>query len=127
MPFVHLVIALALLEFVVFGMAVSRARSAYQVPAPAMSGHEVFDRYFRAHANTLEQLVLFVPSILLYAQYVSPRWAAAIGALFVIARPIYFVSYVRAPGARHVPFLLGVVPTGVLLIGGLWGALRAVL
>lgn len=127
MAFVHLVIALALIEFMVFGMAVSRARTTYGVPAPAMSGHETFDRYFRAHMNTLEQLVIFLPSILLFAAYASPRWAAALGALFVIARPLYFFGYTRSAEARHAGFLLGVVPTGVLLVGGLIGAGRAIL
>jgi len=62
MAYVHLVIGLALLEFVLFGYGVARARILYKVPAPAMSGHEVFDRYFRAQMNTLEQLVVFLPS-----------------------------------------------------------------
>jgi glutathione S-transferase len=126
MALVNLVIALALVEFVVFGIAVSRARSAYRVHAPAMSGHEVFDRYFRAHMNTLEQLVVFVPSILLFATYADARVAAALGALFVVARAFYFVGYVRAAEARHVPFILGVVPSAILLVGGLIGALRAI-
>ena len=63
MALVHLVIALALLEFFLFGWAVGHAREKYQVPAPAVSGNPTFERYFRAQMNTLEQLVIFVPSI----------------------------------------------------------------
>src|SRR5579872_7176263 len=72
MPLVHLVLALALAEFFFFGLAVARARATYNVPAPAMSGHEVFERYFRVQMNTLEHLVIFVPGLLLFASYVSP-------------------------------------------------------
>jgi len=66
MPFVHLVIALALVEFFLFGVAVARARARYDIPAPATIGNEVFERYFRVQMNTLEQLVIFVPSVLLF-------------------------------------------------------------
>ena len=75
MEIVAVVIALALLEFVVFGMLVGRARGRYGVNAPAVSGHEIFDRYFRVHYNTMEMLVTFVPSIWLFGLYVSPQWA----------------------------------------------------
>ncbi|HLY53305.1 MAG TPA: MAPEG family protein, partial [Steroidobacteraceae bacterium] len=63
MAVAHLVLALALLEFFYFGLAVARARATYKVPAPATSGNEVFERYFRVHMNTLEQLIIFVPGI----------------------------------------------------------------
>ena len=52
MEFVAFVIALALLEFAVFGMLVGWARGKYKVAAPAIGGHPVFERYFRAHQNT---------------------------------------------------------------------------
>ena len=79
MAYVHLVIVLALLEFLLFALAVGKARTRYKVPAPAMSGHEVFDRYFRAQMNTLEQLVVFLPSVWLFAYYIN-AWTAAAGA-----------------------------------------------
>ena len=53
MAYVQLVILLALLEYLLFGHAVGRAHSRYNVPAPATGGHEVFERYFRAQMNTL--------------------------------------------------------------------------
>ena len=46
MLWVEIVIALAVLEFVVFGIFVGRARSKYQVKAPATTGNEMFERYF---------------------------------------------------------------------------------
>jgi glutathione S-transferase len=122
MPYVHIVIALALLEFFLFGVAVARARATYRVMAPATAGHEVFERYFRVQMNTLEQLVIFVPSILMFGVYVSAWLAAALGLTFIIGRAVYFVGYVRAAEGRHIGFVLSAVPNLVLLGGGLAGA-----
>ena len=126
MAYVHLVIVLALLEFFLFGYAVGRARTRYQVPAPAMSGHEVFDRYFRAQMNTLEQLVVFLPSIWLFAHYINAWAAVALGALFIVGRALYFRGYVQAAESRHAGFVLSAVPSVTLLIGALIGVLRAI-
>ena len=52
MTLVHIVIALGLIEFFVFLMAVGRARGTYQLPAPATTGNEMFERYFRVQMNT---------------------------------------------------------------------------
>ena len=101
MEIVAVVIALALLEFVVFGMLVGRARGLYGVNAPAISGHEVFDRYFRVHYNTMEMLVTFVPSIWLFGLYVSPRWGAAIGAVYLVGRIVYRVATLPTPASAR--------------------------
>src|ERR1700724_4014027 len=102
MAYAHLVIALALLECRVFCFAVARARTRSNVPAPATTGNEVFERYFRVQMNTLEQLIVFVPSMLLFARYLNADIAAALGALFIIGRAVYFRGYVKAPAARHI-------------------------
>src|SRR5215475_14666379 len=109
MAYVELMIVLALLEFLLFGLAVGSARTRYKVPAPATAGHEVFERYFRVQMNTLEQLVVFLPAILLFAAYVNAYVAAALGVLFIIGRALYFRDYVRAPAKREVGFLLTVI------------------
>jgi uncharacterized membrane protein YecN with MAPEG domain len=127
MALVHLVIGLSLLEFFVFGLAVARARAQYQVPAPASSGHPVFDRTFRAQMNTLEQLVIFVPSMFIFAQYLNPYWAAGFGVLFIIGRAVYFFGYVKAAQSRHIGFNLSAAPNVALLLGAMIGALRALL
>jgi glutathione S-transferase len=127
MAYVHLVTALAVLEFALFCYAVGQARTRYKVPAPATSGHEVFDRYFRAQMNTLEQLVVFLPSLWLFAHYVNAWAAAALGALFIIGRALYFRGYVRAAESRHAGFMLSAIPNVTLLVGALIGVLRAIL
>jgi glutathione S-transferase len=125
MPLVHLVIALALVEFFLFCVAVARARTRYNIPAPATTGNDVFERYFRVQMNTLEQLVIFVPSVLLFARYVNVYGAAGLGVVFLIGRALYFQGYVKAPQARHVGFILSVVPNLALLIGAIIGAIVA--
>ncbi|HZC86898.1 MAG TPA: MAPEG family protein [Steroidobacteraceae bacterium] len=127
MAYVHLVIVLALLEFLLFGYAVGRARTRYKVPAPAMSGHEVFDRYFRAQMNTLEQLVVFLPSLWLFAHYINAWAAVLLGLLFIVGRALYFRGYVQAAESRHAGFVLSAIPNVTLLSGALIGVSRAIL
>jgi len=127
MSLVHLVLALALVEFFWFCWAVGRARERYEVPAPATTGNTAFECYFRVQMNTLEQLVIFVPSLVMFAHYWGPLVAAALGALFIIGRALYFYGYTRAPERRHTGFLLSSVPNLALLIGALLGAIRALI
>ncbi len=127
MEIVAVVIALALMEFVVFGMLVGRARGRYGVKAPATSGHEVFDRYFRVHYNTMELLVVFVPAIWLFGLYVSPAWGAILGAIYILGRILYLRSYVADPAKREFGFGMSVAPVFVLLIGALLGAAKSLL
>lgn len=121
---VALVILLALAEFVALGILVGRARGKYGVKAPATTGHEVFERWFRVHYNTMELLVVFVPSIWLFGLYVSPKIGAALGAVYLVGRVMYVRSYVRDPAARGGGFGLSMLPTLVLLVGAAIGAAR---
>lgn len=125
MALVHLVIGLALVQFFFFLGAVGRARVKYGVLAPATTGNEIFERYFRVQMNTLEQLVLFLPGIWLFALYVSAPIAAALGAVFILGRFFYFLSYVADPKKRSAGFGLSALPVVVLVAGGILGAARA--
>ena len=122
MQLVALVILLALAEFVALAILVGRARGKYGVKAPATTGHEVFERWFRVHYNTMELLVVFVPSIWLFGLYVSPKIGAALGAVYLVGRVMYVRSYVRDPAARGAGFGLSMLPTLVLLVGAAIGA-----
>jgi len=124
---VAIVIVIALLQYVAFGMLVGRARGTYGVKAPAVTGHEIFERYFRVHYNTLELLVAFVPAMWLFGTYVSPKWAAGLGLVYVVGRVLYLRSYVADPAKREIGFGMSVLPVIVLLIGGLWGAAQRLL
>ena len=67
MNLVEVIVCLALIQFLRFGFAVGKAREKYGVKAPATTGNEMFERYFRVQMNTLEQLIVFIPSIVLFA------------------------------------------------------------
>lgn len=125
MALVHLVILLALLEFFAFGAAVGKARVTYRVAAPATTGNEMFERYYRVQMNTLELLVMLVPAIWLFARYLSPDAAAGLGALYLLGRLVYFVSYVKDPKTRSLGFALSSGPIVLLILGALFGAARA--
>lgn len=122
---VHAVIALALIQFFVFGGLVGRARVKYGVPAPAITGHPVFERYYRVHYNTMEQLVCLVPGMLLFATYVNAAAAAGLGLVYLLGRIVYLRGYVADPAKRGAGFGISVLPVMVLLLGGLGGALWA--
>lgn len=125
MAWVHLVTLLALFEYLVFAALVGRARGTYGVKAPATSGHEVFERYFRVQMNTLELLIVFVPALWVAAAYWNPTIVAAIGAVFLLGRLLYLRSYVADPRSRTLGFVLSSFPIIALMIGGGVGALRA--
>jgi hypothetical protein len=127
MPYVAIVTVLALVEFMWFGALVGRARGKFGIPAPATTGNEVFERYFRVQMNTLEQLALFLPSLWIFASYVSPTWGAALGAIFLIGRAIYCSAYVRDPKGRSLGFALSVMPTLLMMLSIVIWAVRAII
>ena len=122
MNYVAIVALLALLQYVAFGAAVGRARSKYGVRAPTIAGHEVFERYFRVQQNTLELVVVLLPALWLFAQYVDANWAAGLGVVYLVGRALYFFGYVRDPAKRELGFGLTALPIVVLLVGALIGA-----
>ena len=123
MQLVAIVTALALVQYFVLGLRVGQARGKYGIEAPAITGHPIFERHFRVHQNTLEQLVLFIPALWLFATYVSAAVAAGLGVLFIVGRFVYARGYVAEPKKRGPGTALTALATMVLLVGGLVGAL----
>lgn len=118
-----IVAALVLLEYLVLVLLTGRARGIHGVAAPATTGHPVFERWFRVQGNTVEQLVVFFPGLLLFAHYVSPTWAAGLGAVFGVGRALYARGYVLDPAKRGPGFGLSILANAILVIGGLIGAI----
>ena len=65
--------------------------------APATSGNPTFERYFRAQQNTVEQLIIFVPAMLLFGHYVSAPIGAGLGLVFILGRALFARGYYRDP------------------------------
>jgi uncharacterized MAPEG superfamily protein len=124
---VAVVIIIAVIQFVVIAWLVGRARARYGIKAPATTGHEVFERWFRVQQNTMELLIVYIPAVSMFAIYVHPNWAAWIGLVYVVGRIVYTRAYVADPSRRSFGFGLSMAPILVLLAGALIGALRAML
>lgn len=103
---------------------VGRARTAYGVQAPASQGHPEFDKRYRVQLNTVEQLVLLIPAVLLALPAIGDRWTALAAAVFALGRVIYARAYWRDPAKRSLGFLLSVAPIFALMISALVGAVR---
>lgn len=125
MELVAIVVIVSLIQYTVFGALVGKARLTYKVEAPAVSGDPIFERYYRVHMNTLESLVLFLPSIYVFATYVSTDIAAALGVVFIIGRQMYLRSYVKDPKSRGAGYMLTFVPSTILALGGMTGAIMS--
>ena len=125
MDLTAIVIALALLEYSVITILCGRARARCGVVAPATSGDPIFERYFRAQQNTLEQLIVFVPAMLLFGRYVSVPIGAGVGLVFIVGRALFARGYYRDPPTRASGFGLSLLSNLVLLLGGLIGAVVA--
>lgn len=125
MNLVDLIALLALLQFFYFSVLVGRARGQYQVKAPAVTGHEMFERAYRIQMNTLEMLVLFLPALYLCARYWPPVMAVVIGIIYLLGRFIYQRAYLADPASRSLGFGLSVGPALLLLLGALAGVIRS--
>ncbi|MBN8489742.1 MAG: MAPEG family protein [Burkholderiales bacterium] len=127
MPLIDPVALLALLQFLVFGALVGRARGRYGIKPPAVSGHEMFERAYRVQMNTLELLVVFIPALYLAARYFAPLPAAIAGAVYLVGRIVYQQAYMRDPGRRSLGFLISMLPCMALLAAAGFGVLRAMM
>lgn len=123
MHLIDTVAMLAVIQYLAFGALVGRARGRYGVKAPAITGHEPFERVYRVHQNTLELLVALLPALYVAGRY-WPAWAvAAIGAVYLVGRLIYWRAYVAQPSSRILGFMLSFAPVLTLVIAALVPAL----
>ena len=93
------------------------ARGRFKVEAPFHEGPEEYVRHVRAHQNTIEHLVLFLPGMWLFAFAVSPLWAAGIGALWPVCRLFYALGYYKSADGRRLPLYLSMPVVYTFLLG----------
>ncbi|TDJ45176.1 MAG: MAPEG family protein [Gammaproteobacteria bacterium] len=117
-------IAAVVYTFILSGF-VSAARAKTGVNAPAMAGQPDFDRVFRIHMNTVEQLVLFIPVLWLATSVVGDLWAAEIGVVWIVGRLTYAAGYRKAVEKRGPGFLITLLSTAILTAIALWGVIQA--
>jgi glutathione S-transferase len=120
--FTAIVTCLAILFYFVTSIRVARARVAYGVKVPAISGNSDFERVFRVQMNTLEWMPIFLPSLWLFAIYISDPIAAALGVVWIAGRILYMTGYAQAAEKRGRGF--GIQASAAII---LWaGALVAI-
>jgi glutathione S-transferase len=117
--FTALVTLLALLFYFYTSLGVARARATFGIKAPAIAGNADFERVFRVQMNTLEWLPIFLPSLWLFAIYVSDALAALIGLVWIAGRILYMTGYAAAAEKRSRGFGIQAFAAGVLLLGSL--------
>ena len=118
---VMLVTVLALVLFFVVTINVGRARVKSGIKPPQMSGDPEFERAVRVQQNTLEQLVLFLPALWIFAIVVSPMYAAGLGAVWLVGRVLYAWGYYQAAEKRGPGFGISSLAAIVLILGSLIG------
>jgi uncharacterized membrane protein YecN with MAPEG domain len=127
MEAVAIVAALVLIEYMGIVWFTGQARGRHGVPAPAITGHPIFERWLRVQSNTVEQLVIFFPGLWLFSRYVNAEVAAALGLVFLVGRFLFARGYVADPAKRGPGFILTYLSNAVLVLGGLAGAVIAAL
>jgi glutathione S-transferase len=108
-----------LLVYMWTAIRVGRARGAMDVKAPATEGPDAFNRVYRAHVNTLEQLVLALPAFWILAQGTRVLYVCILASVWIVGRIYYVLSYAQAAEKRSMGFMLSALPTLVAII---WAA-----
>jgi glutathione S-transferase len=117
--FTALVTCLAILLYAFTGFRVAQARAAFGIKAPAVSGDPDFERVFRVQMNTLEWMPIFLPSLWLFAFYISDPIAAAIGLVWIAGRILYMTGYSQAANQRGRGFHIQAIAASLLWLGAL--------
>ena len=121
-PWIVLVTLFALFFYLTTGFNVGRTRSKTKVFAPAMSGDPLLERALRVQGNTLEWIVIFLPSLWLWSAYLDPRVGAILGVIWIVGRYLYMRGYMEDAGKRGPGFLVQALATIILFFGALIGA-----
>jgi glutathione S-transferase len=114
-----LVTCLAILFYFFTCIRVSRARVAFGIKVPAVAGNPDFERVFRVQMNTLEWMPFFLPSLWLFAIYISDPFAAALGLVWIAGRILYMIGYSQAAAKRGPGFLVQGLAAIALWLGAL--------
>ncbi|MBD8879416.1 MULTISPECIES: MAPEG family protein [Rhodanobacter] len=122
-----LVVLLAVLLQFGTMFAVGRARGKYGIKAPAISGHPDFERAYRVQMNTLEAVLLFLPTLWVAVHYGYGGWAGVAGLVWIVGRVWYALAYLQDAARRGGGFALGMVGWAATLLMALAGLVRALL
>jgi glutathione S-transferase len=117
--FTAIITCLAILLYFFTTILVSKAREKFGIKAPATTGNPDFERVFRVQMNTLEWLPIFLPSLWLFAIYISDEGAAVLGLIWILGRILYMTGYSQAAQKRGTGFAIQGLAGAVLWLGAL--------
>ena len=123
-PLASLVTLLVVLLMFLTALNVGRARGLYGIKAPAVSGHEMFERAFRIQMNTLESAAIMLPALWLFATFIGDLGAGVIGAVWLVARIWYAIAYHSDPAKRSPGFGIAFLAFAGLWAGAFWGVVK---
>lgn len=117
-PYFHtkLISLLAIIMTIWFTSKVGGMRRKHGVKAPKTEGPEEFNQVYRAHQNTLEMLILFFPTLWIFASSVNDLYAGILGTVWIIGRILYFYGYSKDPKKRGTGFMISFIVLAVMVI-----------
>jgi len=118
-----LITALTTIIIAIAMYLVGVARGKYEIKAPAITGHPDFERSFRAHQNTLEQTIMFLPVFWLATIYSNEQYAAYLGYAWLVGRLWYVFGYIAEAGKRSMGFMISALAFVGLLGMSLWSVI----
>jgi glutathione S-transferase len=119
--FTALVTCLSIALYFFTSIRVAKARAAFDIKAPAITGDPGFERVFRVQMNTLEWMPIFLPSLWLFAIYISDPIAALIGLVWIVGRILYMTGYSQAAEKRRRGFGIQATAAISLWVGAVFG------
>ena len=66
--------------------------------------------------NTLEQLVVFLPALLIAGHYFAGTWVSLLGIVYLVGRFVYARAYVKDPKTRAAGFMMTIGANILLLL-----------
>src|SRR3982074_2446613 len=115
--FTALVNCLTILFYFFTSVQVAKARVAFGIKAPAVSGNPDFERVYRVQMNTLEWMPMFLVPLWLCAIYLSDVAAAVLGLVWIAGRALYFTGYSQPAEKRLPGFFIQASGCIVLFVG----------
>ena len=122
-----LVTLLTVLLLAGIAYVVGRARGRHGIKAPAVSGHPAFERAYRVQMNTLENTVMFLPTLWLAATYGFSGWAGVAGLVWLVGRVWYAAAYLKDETKRGPGFTVSSIAWVALLVMACIGVCRLML
>jgi glutathione S-transferase len=114
---IPLVVMLTVLLNFWAALMVGRSRGKTGVRAPAVTGHPDFERAFRVQMNTVEQTVMFLPTLYLCGMYFRMDVAVVLGGVWLLGRVLFALAYYQDSAKRGPGFLVAMAAFAGLFLG----------